>query len=322
LIHSGTSPSPASGPPHGVSVVIPAHNYAHYLPTAIESVLAQTWPEFEILVIDDGSTDDTRTVVAQFTDPRLRYIWQENAGLSAARNTGIREARHTFIAFLDADDAWRPKFLATVVQRFAALGESFGLVASSTSRMDADGRPFDAPKFLFEREGEFTVCDFCLRNRPFSSSVVVRRAVFEHCGGFDTALRSSEDRDVWIRATAAGHRFWLIDEPLAEIRRHGGNMSKNAPRMKENSRAVLFKAWRANAVSRWNVFFWLRVFSVYFFQIAWTHFDGGYRFHAFGYLMTSVLLWPIHVQPKRFFEPHLFRARAFLNFCRRTLTGA
>jgi glycosyltransferase involved in cell wall biosynthesis len=305
-----------------VSVVIPAHNYAHYLSAALGSVLTQTWTELEIVVVDDGSTDDTRGVVAQFADPRVRYVWQANAGLSAARNTGIREARHNFLAFLDADDIWQPEFLATVMDRFAALETGYGLIATATARMDPAGQPLDAGKFSFERDGELTAHDFCLRNRPFSSSIVVRRAVFAACGSFDTTLRSSEDRDLWIRATAAGHRFWFLNSALASIRRHQGNMSKNAPRMKQNSRAVLLKAWRAGAVPRARVPFWLRVFSVHYFQIAWTHFDGGYRARAFAYLAASVLLWPIHLSTEQIFEPPLFRLRALANFCRRTLTGS
>lgn len=304
----------------GVSVVIPAHNYAHFLPDAIASALAQSWDWFEVVVVDDGSTDETPSVVARIPDGRVRYIHQDNAGLSAARNTGIREACHDFIAFLDADDAWQPEFLEAVMQQFATLGENFGLIAAATSRMDRSGQALAAPKFSFERAGELTVQDFCLRNRPLSSSIVVRRAVFEKCGGFDTALRSSEDRDLWIRATTVGFRFWFLNQPLAAIRRHGGNMSKNAPRMKANSRAVLLKAWRAGAVPKWTPF-WLRAFSVHFFQIAWTHFDGGYRIRAFCYLATSVLVWPVHSAPQRFFEPHLFRARAFANFVYRTIAG-
>ena len=312
-----TEPNDAS-----VSVVIPAHNYAHYLPCAIDSVLAQTRGALEVIVVDDGSTDATREVVARYRDARVRYVWQENAGLSAARNTGIREARFDFIAFLDADDRWQPELLDQVMAQFAALDARFALVAAATARMDPEGREMPPPKFNFDRDRELTVRDFCLRNRPFSSSIVVRRAVFEKCGDFDTSLRSSEDRDMWIRATAAGFSFWLIARPLAFIRRHPANMSKNATRMKRNSRAVLVRAWRTGAVSRLNVPFWLRVFALHFFQIAWTHFDEGQRARAFRYLLTSLLLWPLFARPASFYEPPFFRLRALAHFCLRSLRGS
>ena len=308
------SPGPSQHETERVSVVIPAFNYAHYLPQAIASVLAQSHADFELLIIDDGSTDDTRAVVAALADPRLRYVWQENAGLSAARNTGVREARHAFVAFLDADDLWQPEFLATVLQRFAELPENFAAIATDTTRIDAAGQPRSVPGYTALRTGELTARDFCLRNRPLSSSIVLKKHVFADCGGFDTALRSSEDRDMWIRLTARGHRFFFIAEPLAFIRRHPANMSKNAPRMKRNSQLVLTRAWRSGAVSRLAVPFWLRVFSIHYFLVAWTHFDDGLRVSALRYWFASVALWPWFLRPHRVFEPPLFRLRALRHF--------
>lgn len=295
-------------------MVIPAFNYAHYLPQAIASVLAQTHATLELLIVDDGSTDGTAAVVAAIHDPRLRYLHQENAGLCASRNTGIREARHPFVAFLDADDLWAPDFLATVMERFATLPAQFAVVATGTARMDAHGQPRSAPDYTRLRTGELTARDFCLRNRPLSSSIVLKRHVFTACGGFDTALRSSEDRDMWIRLTAQGHRFFFIDQPLARIRRHPENMSKNAPRMKSNSQRVLGRAWRAGVVSRLALPFWLRAFSIHYFLVAWTHFDDGLRGRALRYWLTSVLLWPCFLRPSRVFEPPLFRLRALAHF--------
>lgn len=303
-----------------VSIIIPAYNYAHYLPSAVESLLAQTHRELEVLLIDDGSTDDTRHVAARFTDPRVRYVHQANAGLSAARNTGLREARHDFIGLLDADDGWEPGFLARVMTEFASLPPEFGAVATAASRMAPDGTPVAGGVFTFGRTGELTVRDFCLRNRPLSSNIVLRREVFARCGDFDPSLRSSEDRDMWIRLTAGGWRFQFLDEALARIRRHPHNMSRHAPRMKANSRRVLRKARAAGVVGRWSPF-WLRVFSVHYYQIAWTHHDDGFRLRAFAYLAISWLLWPFFLQPARLSERPLFRARAVARFAINLLRG-
>ena len=305
---------PDSDNPRAVSVVIPAFNYAHFLPQAIASVLGQTHPTLELLIVDDGSTDDTRTVVAATTDPRVRYLWQENAGLSASRNTGIREARHPLVAFLDADDMWKPEFLATVLDRFAELPEDFACVATGTIRMDATGQPSATSRYNPSHTRELTVRDFCLRNHPLSSSVVVKRHVFAEAGGFDTGLRSSEDRDMWIRLTARGHRFFLIGEPSAFIRRHPKNMSKNAPRMKQNTQRVLTRAWQRGAVSRLAAPFWLRTFAIHYFLVAWTHFDDGLRCAALRYWLTSVALWPFFARPSLVLEPPLFRLRALAHF--------
>src|SRR5205814_441931 len=139
-------PSDAMSAP-GVSVVIPAYNYARFLPKAIESALAQSHPSLEIIVVDDGSTDDTQAVVAQYTGPRVRCVRQQNAGLSAARNTGIREARFPYVAFLDADDEWHPNFLAACMEAFSKLGGGFGIVACGAERIDAAGDPLDTKTF-------------------------------------------------------------------------------------------------------------------------------------------------------------------------------
>jgi glycosyltransferase involved in cell wall biosynthesis len=305
---------PSSSFTAAVSVIIPAFNYAHYLPSAIESVLAQTHTDLELLIIDDGSTDSTADLCASCVDPRLRYIWQKNAGLSAARNTGIREARFSYLAFLDADDRWQPDFLRTVLDRFAQLGSDFSAVGTASIRVTPDGKPISAKGRDLQREGELTAADFCLRNRPFSSSIVLKRSAFENCGSFDTSLRSSEDRDMWIRLCASGHRFYFLHQPLACIRRHPGNMSKNAPRMKRNSGRVLLKAWRTGAVPRWRLDLWLRAASVHYFLVAWTHRDDGLRTHALLYLLTSVAFWPFFLRPRLVFEPPFFRLRALAHF--------
>jgi glycosyltransferase involved in cell wall biosynthesis len=127
-----------------VSVVVPTFNRAYCLPDTIRSVLAQTHANFEILVIDDGSTDDTRAVLEQLwpDEPRLRYIYQENRGLSGARNTGIDKARGQFMAILDSDDTWAPWKLAAQLACFERFPEAV-MVHSEMAAVDADGKVFD-----------------------------------------------------------------------------------------------------------------------------------------------------------------------------------
>lgn len=301
-----------------VSVVIPAYNYERFLAGAIASVLAQDYRSLEVIVVDDGSTDGTASVAARFADDgRVRYIRQENAGLSAARNTGIAAARYPFVAFLDADDRWTTGFLSAAMQAFASLGESFGIVASAHDRIDSEEQVMPAPKVDNARDGELTTRYFITRNRPLASSIVIRKRAFADAGLFDTGLRSSEDRDMWIRLTSAGYRFWFINRPLAKIRRHTGNMSKNARRMKRNSGTVLLKAWRQRAVPRSEAGFWLRAIAVHYVQVAWTHFDEGLRLRGFQYLLTSIVIWPVFWNAAAISEPPLFRLRGLAHFTMR-----
>ena len=297
----------------GVSVVIPAYNYARFLRDAVSSALDQQWSPMEVLVVDDGSTDETPTLLAGLLDPRLRVIRQKNAGLSAARNTGIREARHELIAFLDADDRWGPDFLSTVAGRFTELSAEFAIVASGWQRITHDGVLVAQPGRIVAPANVLTARDFIIRNRVFPSAVVARKSAFAVCGNFDTTLRSSEDRDMWIRITSR-YRAAYIDKPLVYIRRHGDNMSKNAVRMRQNTGMTLGKAWKAGTVSRLNLLFWARSRSVFEYSSAWTHFGAGQRGKALRYLAYSFLLCPFFIRPSGLGERPLFRLRALRNF--------
>lgn len=302
-----------AGPEFGVTVIIPAYNYAQFLPDAISSALSQAWDVLEVLVIDDGSTDNTAAVLSDIRDPRLRVIHQPNAGLSAARNTGIREARHGILAFLDADDRWTPGFLKTVVPHLIEAPATTAIAACGWQRMTKEGKLVEQPKRILPPPRMLSARDFIVRNRFFPSAVVVRKSVFIECGDFDTSLRSSEDRDMWIRITTR-YQAKYIDEPLVHIRRHGENMSRNAVRMRMNTSRTLGKAWAAGTVSRFNLPFWARARAVFEFSSAWTHFSAGHRGAALIYLAYSFILWPFFLNPSAFSELPLFRLRALRNF--------
>ncbi|MFI5044211.1 MAG: glycosyltransferase family 2 protein [Acidimicrobiales bacterium] len=215
-----------------VSVVIPCHNSLRYLPETVDSVLAQTLAVgdgdgLEVVLVDDGGTDDLAGWVAQRGDGRIRLIRQDNAGVSAARNRGVAEATGELIAFIDSDDTWEPTFLAETVGRFDAEPD-LGLAYSWYDVIDAEGR----------RNGRVIVSDwegdvweqFLTRNPVACSGAVVPKKVFESVGGFsvnrDRFPVDVEDWELWIRI-AADHRVAVVSEPLVHHRRHDSNSTSN-----------------------------------------------------------------------------------------------
>ncbi|MBE0530597.1 MAG: glycosyltransferase family 2 protein [Rhodospirillales bacterium] len=179
-----------------MSAVIPTYNRGSVIGRAIASVRAQTYPAIEIIVVDDGSTDDTPARLEGLAGPSLKVFHTAvNGGASAARNRGIAEARGELIAFLDADDEWLPDKTARQVARFAELPENVGVVYCGIREMSAAWPPIDRPPRhrgdLFETLRVVNV----LR----TSGVMVRRPVFDAIGGFDTALPARHDWDLWLR---------------------------------------------------------------------------------------------------------------------------
>lgn len=222
-----------------VSVIIPCYNHAHYLGHALESVLAQTFRSWEAIVVDDGSTDSTRDVAAQFSDPRIRYIYQGNRGLSAARNTGIRAAQGEFLAFLDADDEWEPRFLEMCAN---ALTANEAVTAATTLTKFIDEAGAELPRLGGKAVRADAVGERLLEGGFFPVHAALMRAEdVRQAGMFDESLTSVEDWDLWLRIAGQGGMFLSVAEPLARYRISTGSMSTNAGRMHANRVAVLTK---------------------------------------------------------------------------------
>ncbi|MGH9541802.1 MAG: glycosyltransferase family 2 protein [Terriglobales bacterium] len=207
-----------------VSVIIPTYNCARYLPAAIESVLRQTYRDFEIIVVNDGSPDDTDTAVAPYLE-RIIYIKQANLGAPAARNRGLAASTGELIAFLDDDDEWMPEKLELQLPAFD--DPRVGLVYSDIRVVHDDGhviesflatRPLAASGYIFEN---FLASGFIL-----TSCVVVSRRCLEDVGHFDESMRSLQDFDLWFRIL----RRWkaaLVRRALALRRLRAGNMTSD-----------------------------------------------------------------------------------------------
>lgn len=212
-----------------VSVVIPTYNRRAYVQEAIDSVLAQTYRDFEIIVVDDGSTDGTGEALAACYGDRITYLWQENQGESVARNRAIDLARGEFIAFLDSDDVWLPEKLARQVP---VLKGSPGavLVGAEAAAIDKDGHPIERPPYCHGwHERPPTLESLLLHEQSFPPSLaVVRRSAVAELGGFDAHIRYGEDWELWLRLRQLGP-FVFLPETLTRMREHQ-NSQWNAPR--------------------------------------------------------------------------------------------
>lgn len=207
-----------------VSVVIATFNRPHFLKRAIESVLQQTFTDFEIVVVDDGSAVPVQEVVEQYRDARLRYIYQENSGLAASRNKGIFAARGEFIAFLDDDDILLPNKLYVPVE-FLSNSPEIGVALGGYRVVDAEGKVLSEERpWIHHDPNDIRTWLFGCPAIP--SAALVRRTWLELAGGFDPELRRVEDHDLWLRLCYAGCRIAYVKEVLCDYTLHWSNLSK------------------------------------------------------------------------------------------------
>ena len=231
-----------------VSVLVPAYNAQSYLADALDSALSQSYRSFEVIVVDDGSTDATGAIARSYayrSNGRVRLVRQANAGLPAARNAAIAVARGEFFALLDSDDVWMPNHLAHAVAALDA-DPTVGLVHANIERMDAHGCGLGVPPRFWNLKPD-AYAAIALRHEHVSCpTAVFRRACVDDVGGFDTRFTGlgCEDRDLWLRI-AERWRLRYLDVVSARYRIHDRNMSGNRERMARARRALVEKMARS-----------------------------------------------------------------------------
>jgi len=205
-----------------VSVIIPTYNRDALLRRAMESVLNQTFDDFEVLVVDGAKSDSTKELVRSYGDGRLRYIPQKGKGIANARNLGVKKARGEFIAFLDDDDAWRPHKLEVQLELFRNLGEQYGLVYTAFTYYYLDRERVLGSKRPIA--GGYVYPHLLKDNITGTSTIMVRRECFKRAGIFREDFVTCEDWDMWLRMSRMC-LFGTIEEPLVAYSIHSGQFS-------------------------------------------------------------------------------------------------
>lgn len=297
-----------------VSIIIPCYNHDKFVARAIQSALAQTHAECEIIVVNDGSTDESEAVARAY-EPRIRVVTQPNQGLSAARNTGIRKSHAKLILFLDSDDWLEANAVEAMLTALRERPTEFGMVGCTANVFSSDGilinplADVSSPTLAME----ITWSDLVISGRlsRFPPSAMIRREVFDVCGMFDTSYHrlGCEDRDMWIRVA---HRFriWRLPERLLNYQLHDTNMSSDPFRQLPGMLRCLEKAR-----SDWSgkpplpLGFWHQVYSVFHLQASFMWRDYGRNDKALLHMVRSLLCAPLPGVSEAFGLPRYSRAK-------------
>jgi glycosyltransferase involved in cell wall biosynthesis len=251
-----------------VSVVIPNYNYGRYISDAIDSAFGQTLKPHEVIVVDDGSTDDSLEVLKKF-EGRITVIRQTNQRAAGARNAGAKAATGEFLAFLDADDYWHPQKLEKQIEKIEGDPE-VGLVHCGMLYVDQEGN--EISEHLEGQEG--WVAEKLLKFQPViigpGSSTLVRKDVFQDVGGYDTDLQNSEDWDFSLRV-AKKYKFAFVEEPLVYYRQHGSGKHSNIERMERSMRRAYDKAFSASEFQ----YMQRECFGNFYMIVAGSYFHAG-----------------------------------------------
>ena len=298
-----------------VSVVLPTFNRSRLLIDALDSVVHQTYSPIEVIVVDDGSQDDTKArfdawALKQDATLKATYIYQQNQGGNVARNRGIEAAQGQFVAFLDSDDLWHPEKLQSQISVFSDEPE-FGAVYCGVRHVDAETGAITEPSSRAYPSGQLLEQMLVKDVTAPTSTYVVRREVFDEVGLFDTSLKARQDWDMWIRV-AARYPIGCVAKPMVDFRDHAGPRTASNPQkeidgyrfIREKYASLLQEAPRSVR---------LKAAASYYRRMGRVHLHHSIsRPKALGYYVASIVTWPFDFDSYAafagFFLPGNFRA--------------
>jgi glycosyltransferase involved in cell wall biosynthesis len=273
-----------------VSIVIPAYNAAWCVGRAIDSVLGQTFTDFELIIVDDGSSDDLAQALSPY-GTRVRLIAKQNGGLSSARNAGIHAAKGRYVAFLDADDWWMPEKLAHQLawmqtHEDAVFCSTAARVVDPQGEMIGEWRCGSCPNGTLE-----AIFSTNAHVAGSGSAVLARRRALLDAGGFDECLRGLEDVDMWMRLSIQG-RYLCIDEPLVVILKRRESVSRNLDIMRNAAITVMRKNRHLLPAHKQGAF-WRNAYGGMLADYAKWEYRDGRTWQAVRHLMEVLFMAPV-----------------------------
>jgi glycosyltransferase involved in cell wall biosynthesis len=283
-VHTASQPT--------VSIILATFNRASLLPKAIESVLQQTLTDFEFLIIDDGSTDNTAEVVARYTDPRIVYRLVEHGERSRARNMGIRLSRGRYIAFLDSDDWYLPNKLEEQVAALETHPEC-GMTLGGWAIVDHTGKTIlEMHRWEYYQSRLLSVEDWLFHSSATPITILARREWFECMGGFDPTLSMAEDTELWMRLALGGCLITWTRSNVAIVLAHESNSLRDWPKVRAGRMAFLHRIFENPAVGIALKMSQDEVYARFHLGLSWLAFDSGLIPEGAGELERAVERFP------------------------------
>ncbi len=273
-----------------VSIIIPCYNAEKYIAETIQSVLDQTYQNWELIIVDDGSKDSSSKIVSNFlNDNRISFYHQINSGVSSARNNGFTKAYGKYITFLDADDVWLKDNLE---EKISYLKDN--TIDVVYSRYDTINEKSESTSKILNKAIYPTLKDVLLLKGNYStapSGLVIKSEVLKKIGGFDTNLSNNADQDIWIRILSNNYTIALIEKPLWKYRVHANNMSNNIALLEKDSVYMFNKAAKNKLFG--SFWFKQKCFAKLYLMLAGSWWkDGNNKRRGLYFMVLSVINYP------------------------------
>ena len=274
-----------------VSIIIPCYNAEKYIAETIQSVINQTYKNWELIVVNDGSTDNSLNIITEFAanDSRISFIDKKNTGVSDSRNKGIEKAKGDFIAFLDADDVWDFQYLEKQIENLQS--NRFTISYTACQLINHKGEKIQKH---IRGENNPQLNDFLLQNGNYNtnpSGIVYKRQCFNEVNGFDLNLSNNADQDILIQMLAKGNTIGYIDELLWNYRIHDNNMSKNIVVLEKDTLYLFHKCAHQNLFN--SLWFKRKCFSKMYYMLAGSWWkNGNNKLRGSYFFILSILNYP------------------------------